>query len=293
MKYLFVLLLMLCAIAFKSFSQETKFPEGFKLKPSQNIVYAYRNHSDMPDFAVRNRWDHRFWFKVDNSKQGKYIDPITQEKFIRVAIISAYRYNDDEKKWMKEIAYKKTIKWKDEEYIDGSDFNTWLWISKNDFDSLKIDYYSSYTGKLVLSGLTAPFKFRPANNTQSNALINGDINLGTFIGYRLSRDENFGISIGGHLGISSISLNASNNTSITGNNTETMQGFSYGYGAIIDLKKQFQLGLIIGYDYGLGNLAKSYVYQQKSWLSFSLNYKFLDFFNKKDNTNSDNNSKDK
>lgn len=74
-----------------------------------------------------------------------------------------------------------------------------------------------------------------------------------------------------------MSLNASSNTAITGNKTETVQGFTYGYGLIFDVKRQFQIGVVGGFDYAFGDLAKTYVYQNKNWFVFSLNYKFLDF----------------
>lgn len=280
-----IVLITLFVTSFKLLAQDSPTPTGYKLKESQSIIYAYRNQNDKPDLTVRNRWNHKYWFKTDNSNKGTFTDATTKEKFIRITIISENRFDDNKNDWTSEKGYNTLVQWKDEEYIDGSDFNTWLWIRQSDFDSLKYNYSSSIKGTFVLSGLTVPFKYRPAISGQSNSLINGDINLGSFIGWRLAKNENFGLSLGGHFGITSISLNAANNSGITGTNTETIQGFNYGYGAVIDLKKKFQIGFVVGYDYGLGNLSKTYVYQQKSWYSFSLNYNFLDFGKKDSDSN--------
>lgn len=285
MKQLLMMLAMLYLTALRGFSQENPIPEGYKLKASQNIIYAYRDENNKPDLTVRNRWTKSYWFKVDNTSKGKYEDATTKEKYIRITIPSASRFDDAKNDWTNETGYNITVSWKNEEMIDGSDFNTWLWIRQADFDELKVDYYRNIKGSFVLSGLTVPFKFRPKVGTQSNSVLNGDINLGSFIGVRFAKGVNFGMSVGGHLGLSSISLNASNNTGITGSSTETIQGFTYGYEVVFDLKKQFQIGIVGGFDYGLGNLAKTYVYQNKNWFSFSLNYKFLDFGKKETDTN--------
>lgn len=214
MKQLSLLLTLLSLTALNCSSQETPIPEGYKLRQSQSIIYVYRNISDNPDFSVRNRWDNKYWFKVDNTSNGKYEDPKTKEKYIRITIPSASRFDDSKNEWINDAGYNITVKWENEGSIDGSDFNTWLWLRENDFDSLKINYYRSVKGTFVLSGLTVPFKFRQATGTQSNSVINGDINLGSFVGLRLAKGENFGVSIGAHIGISSISLNASNNTGV-------------------------------------------------------------------------------
>ncbi|HXR85287.1 MAG TPA: hypothetical protein VN722_13320 [Hanamia sp.] len=285
MKQFLLLLTLVCLTTIKGFSQEDPIPEGYKLKISQNIIYVYRNVNDKPDLTVRNRWSNRYWFKVDNTSEGKYEDPITKEKYMRITIPSNSRFDDAKNEWTNETGYNIMVNWKKEEFIDGSDFNTWLWIRQVGFDALKVDYYRNIKGSFILSGLTAPFKFRPNVGTQLNSVVNGDINLGSFIGFRFAKGVNLGISVGGHFGLSSISLNASNNTGITGNSTETIQGFTYGYGVVIEVKKQFQIGILGGFDYGLGNLAKTYLYQNKNWFSFSLNYKFFDFGKKDSDTN--------
>ena len=286
MKQLTLLLVLLPITVLNCFSQETPIPDGYKLKTWQNIIYAYRDLSGKPDLSVRNQWDNRYWFKVDNTI--RYEDPITKEKYIRITIPSARRFDDTKGakgEWVTKTGYNVTVNWKNEEFIDGSDFNTWLWIRQSDFDTLKVNYFTHISGSFVLSGLTVPFKFRPKIKGQDNSVINGDLNLGSFIGWRFAKGENFGMSIGGFFGISSISLNASNNTKIKDSSTETIQGFNYGYGLIFDVKKQFQIGIVGGFDHALGSLANTYVYQNKTWFSFSLNYKFLEFNKKELDTN--------
>lgn len=270
------LFLLLCLITVKGFSQDDPIPQGYKLKNSQSFVYVYRNLQNIPDFTKRNRWDNNYWFKVDNTR-GVFEDSTTKEQYIRISIPSSSRYDDTKEEWVKNGGYDILVNWEQEELIDGSDFNTWLWIKKTEFEALKVNYYENIKTQFVLSGLTVPFKFRPKIGTSANSIITGDINLGTFIGVRFAKSSNLGISVGGHLGLSSISLNASNNTAITGNTSETIQGFIYGYGVVFDVKKQFQIGLVAGFDNALGNLAETYIYQNKNWFSFSLNYKFLDF----------------
>ncbi|WP_278352944.1 hypothetical protein [Chryseobacterium gleum] len=100
----------------------------------------------------------------------------------------------------------------------------------------------------VLSGLTVPFKFRPKTAAQSSSVITGDLNLGTFIGVRTNWPA-FGVSVGGHFGISSMSQNVPSNTALSGSQTETVQRFVYGYGVIVDIKNKFQIGLVGGFDY--------------------------------------------
>lgn len=278
-KILLFFLVLFCAS--KLYCQDVPIPDGYKLRNVTNFIYVYRDSGDEPDFSVRNRWDTRYWFKIDHTIT--YEDPKTKEIYIRLTIPSEKRY-DKVKGWTTETDYKTSVDWKDEEYIDGSDFNSWLWIKEKDLEK-KENHYKNIKGQFVFSGLTIPFKFRPKVGDQTSSVINGDINLGTFLGYRLTKSQNFGMSIGGHFGISSIALNASNNSAISGNSSETIQGFIYGYGVVFDIKKQFQLGIVGGFDNAIGGLAKTYVYQNKNWFAFSLNFKFLDFGYTTDNSN--------
>src|SRR3982751_5977819 len=95
----FILFFALIVTAFTCFSQETPLPEGYKLRESPNIIYVYRNVADKPDLSVRNRWNHIYWFKVDNTSRGHYEDAATKEKYIRITIPSNSRYDDKTKKW--------------------------------------------------------------------------------------------------------------------------------------------------------------------------------------------------
>lgn len=281
-----ILISLVCLTTLNCYAQETPIPEGYKLKPSQNVIYAYRNIDDKPDFSVRNRWNHNYWFKVDRTAPGrKFEDSITKEQFLRITIPSASRFDKTKDNWTDETGYDDTTKWKNDEFIDGSDFNTWLWIRKSDFNELAIKYDPGITANFVLSGLTVPFKFRAAAGSQSSSIINGDVNVGSLVGWRFAKGDKYSLSIGGHFGFSSIPLDASNNTNLSGDITETIRGLNYGYGIILDVNKRCQIGLVSGYDCGFGRLAKTYVYQNRSWFSFSLNYKFLDFQKRTIDTN--------
>lgn len=273
------LLLLVTTFVFLNFSfcQEEPAVKGYRLKRSPSIIYVYRNKADKPDFSVWNRWDNGYWFKLDNSPAGNYKDPETKVDYIRITIESPKRWDDGKGAWTTEPGFETAVPWSDGQLIDGSDFNTWLWIRRSDFETLKDKYYGKVPGRFLLSGLTVPFKYRPSLATQPNAVISGDINLGTFAGVRFSFSEASGLSVGGSLGITSLAQNAASNTALTGNKTETIQGFDYGLAMIFDWQKKFQIGAVMGYDYGLGDLAKTYVYQQKHWFAISLNYKFLDF----------------
>lgn len=206
-------------------------PIGYKLKESSSIIHVFRNLSGKtrPDSSVANNWNYDYWFKLDTSNNGIYKGNNGIEYF-RIVIESNSRFDDNQKKWVEEKNYATIVPWNAGETIDGSDFNTWLWIMKNDFVSHKIDYYGCkvHLG-FMISGLTVPFKFHPPIKSHDVALVNGDVNLGTIIGIRIGIGNRVGMSIGGTLGITSLIQNSSTNTVLAGDTaSEVSAGFNYG-----------------------------------------------------------------
>ncbi|WP_278352943.1 hypothetical protein [Chryseobacterium gleum] len=121
MKKILLFFLVMSTVSF-FFSQNHTTANGYKLKDTITFVYVYRDLDNKPDFSVRNRWYNRYWFVVDPTI--KYKDPTTEETYIRITIPANKRYDDELNKWITNNAYHKQVKWDDEEYIDGSDFNS-------------------------------------------------------------------------------------------------------------------------------------------------------------------------
>ena len=68
--------------------------------------------------------------------------------------------------------------------------------------------------------------------------------------------------------------------------SESISGINYGFGVVFDWQKKFQIGAILGYDHGVGDLSKTYLYQDKKWVAISLNYKFLRLCKRENRINS-------
>lgn len=109
------------------------------------------------------------------------------------------------------------------------------------------------------------------------SLYNSNFNAGTFLGGRLGfLNDIAGVTAGGFLGFSSLEQNASVNTFITNDENQNIVAANYGGGIIFDLTRKLQLGAIVGWDYGYGDLSKTYVYQNRHWYAISLSFSFLD-----------------
>jgi hypothetical protein len=161
--------------------------------------------------------------------------------------------------------------------VSKNEYNIFIAIKKTDYDKSVIDHYPKFTNGLVWTALTIPLKIRPAINGRSSSLYNSNFNAGTFIGWRLGfLNDVVGTTVGGFGGFSSLEQTSSVNSSIEGNTNQNMFAASYGGGIIIDITRKFQLGGIIGWDYGYGDISKTYVYQNKHWFALSLNFAFLD-----------------
>jgi len=157
------------------------------------------------------------------------------------------------------------------------DFDQLLWIAKTNLVDLVPEYYK-YRNDIVLGALTLPFKYRPALGDNASSLIDGSFNLGPYIGYKIRLSGNRPFFVSGIFsgGVTSLTYNSSNNTGITDKDkSESGFGVQYGGGVVFDLYK-IQLGVILGGDHGIGDLSRTFKYQNNLWLAFSLSFSFLD-----------------
>jgi len=270
-------------LSFISHSQNDPDIVGYRLRTKGTIVKVYQSKMEggtmlnEPDLSVWNKWENEtYWFKTDIT----FKDPHGSE-YIRITIPNSVRYDEATDSFVTTLNYNNINPWglpKLGMSIDPEDYNSWLWILKSDFEAFKSNYYGRPKAQFLISAITIPFKYRFKAEGHSSSIFNGDVNIGTYIGLRKVYINNtLGINIGGVLGVSSLPMNASNNDSITDKSTQSVTGLNYGGALVLDWQKKFQIGVVLGWDHAVGDLSKTYIYQDRMWVGFSLNFKFLDF----------------
>ena len=237
---------------------------SYKILDTKNAVLVYRDDNGKPDKTVFKFWNKKFWF---------YLVPNTTAE------------DDDNTQYVQIIigngTNAPTIKPRDPNVaieISADDFNQLLWIKKDDFDKKAVNNFPGFASQLTYGALTVPFRIRPSLGDHPSTIFNGDFNVGFFFGERFAfPNKKFGISAVISTGVSSLNQNSSNNSGIKDTTSQSMMAITYGGGIIFDWADKLQLGIIAGGDNGFDKLSKTYVYQNKLWFAFSLNYKFLDY----------------
>lgn len=278
---------MALTLPFFAFSQNDPKVVGYYLQSQGNSIKVYQSKpkdANSPDLTNFNFWDlnhhYNYWFKTDITIT------VDGQKYVRFTIPNPTRFlpsKDDPNKGTPVTTpnYDSPLPWSIDQKgldVDSQDFNSWLWISEEDFNKCKVPYYG-HNFTYQISAITTPLKYRFPTGTHGSSIQNGDFNLGTFAGFRLGNKTNTaGINLGIVLGLNSTTMTSANNTTITDKTTSQANvGLDYGGAAVIDIEKKFQIGFIAGWDHAVGDAGKGYIYQDRMWIGFSLNYKFLSF----------------
>jgi hypothetical protein len=161
--------------------------------------------------------------------------------------------------------------------INSEDYDQNFWIEVEVIENETNTEYYKYSNDVFSGLLTAPFKYRLKVGNAPESLLDGDFNIAPFIGwkFRISSVKAYYIAPFGFAGITSLKYNSDNNSGLAaGSGEENGSGITYGAGISIRLG-DVSPGFIVGWDHGLGNLGSSFVYSDKPWISFSLNYDFF------------------
>lgn len=137
-----------------------------------------------------------------------------------------------------------------------------LVISKGDLAKYPFDRYGWTYG-----GLVVPYKYHFSGSKN----FDGNATVGPYFGYRIDKNSYLGIGfkVIGFLGASAIKVNQN----VDGKETEqSLAGFSYGGGILGEIKKEFQLGLVLGVD--RVSSSSNYEDNEKLWGAISLGYSF-------------------
>ncbi len=107
--------------------------------------------------------------------------------------------------------------------------------------------------------------------------MDGDFNIAPFIGWkwRLSSARPFYIAPFGFAGVTTLNFNSANNTQIIeADRLENGTGLTYGIGLSFRFGS-VSPGFVVGWDKGFGDLGSGFMYNDKAWISFSVNYDFF------------------
>lgn len=161
--------------------------------------------------------------------------------------------------------------------ISKEDYDRNFWIESEVIEKYtEMEYYKYASG--VFSGLlTAPFKYRLKVSSSSDDLIDGDFNIAPFIGWkwRISSSQPYYFAPFGFAGITTLGFNSGNNSRII-NPEQNENGVGLTYGLGISFKfGNVSPGFVIGWDKGFGNIGNGFNYNDKPWISFSVNYDFF------------------
>jgi hypothetical protein len=258
----FVYIIFLLLLAANACAQDSIPAFSYKMPNTQNAILVYRDKNGAPDFSAYKYWDRFRWFFLVPGKTAE----VNGVKYVQIIIGNGTKLFTD-KPWSAQAATM----------VDTSDWNKPLWISNDDFNHKSVNNFPRFSRQMVYGALTVPFRIRPAVDDHASSIFNGDFNLGFFLGYRAAIGNKFGISLIGSGGISSLSQNSSNNRTIKDTSTQSMFAVTYAGGLIFDWAKNLQFGVVMGADNGFDKLSAGYIYQNKWWIAFSLNYKFLNY----------------
>lgn len=250
--------------------------KGLRIKRTKNDsrIYADSNYNII--FADYRKLNHQVYFRtIDYPTKlinGKTYQLITIPGKSPDTNVDYYYINNAGK-----IVYSRTGK-----SVNKPDYDKNFWI---DVDIIKnntnIEYFQ-YANDISIGLLSAPFKYRLDVGEAPASLIDGNFNVAPFIGWkwRTSPTRPFYISPFIFGGVTTLVFNSANNANLLdANKIENGAGLTYGLGLSLKFY-DFSPGFIIGWDKGFGNLGEGFLYNDKPWISFSVNY---DFFKPKNN----------
>jgi len=265
MKKELTLALALCLFSVIAYGQFSTPADGHELKWVKDYITVYRGANGNVVLDHPKMWHHKYWFYYCNEVKGDsgivYIKIYIPDSSATKGVVDA-----DPTKWTKDLME-----------IGPGDFDTYLYLKKVGYDANVVDHIPKYTSGLVWTALTLPLKIHPAISGHPGSLYNASFNAGTFLGCRIGfLNDVVGATIGGFLDFSNLQQTSAVNSAVKEGASQDMFSVNYGAGIIFDLTKKFQLGALVGWDHGYGDLSTTYLYQRKSWFALSLNFSFLD-----------------
>jgi len=275
MKYLYFLftLFFSLTLSINSYCQNrtehTNDTLGYRIIKTGNDFIIYSNLYGSPDFTNARIINNRVYFRIFIG-ETKNVNG-TKYQLITIPSSSKPLYQGN----------KKIDRGKSDSsvivIVSEADYNQLFWIESNIIEQYTIIEYYKYANDIFSGILTCPFKYRFKTGNAPESLIDGDLNISPFFGwkFRISASKPYFIAPFVFTGITSLNYNSANNFKIINSDElENCMGITYGFGISFKFNN-ISPGILLGFDHGIGNLGKGFYYSDKPWISFSLNYDFI------------------
>jgi hypothetical protein len=157
------------------------------------------------------------------------------------------------------------------QFVNSADNQDYFWIRQDELNNLledkTIKKSYKFTHELAYgANVSLPFKLRPKVNDQ-NIRITPDI--------RISHKDPFYITFPiVTLGLATLPITGETDGSTVDKGDGMVLGVTTSTGLVFQLK-DFQLGFLMGWDKAAGELGKTWIYNGKTWYSFSIGFTFL------------------
>lgn len=245
-------------------------PLGLRIIRNGNDYLIYADNNLSPDFNDFRKLNYQVYFrKVDYPEKT-----IKGVKYQLISIPGSSHVKDQGKKANKESTSKYPRAGKS---ISKEDYDKNFWIQSDIIDKYTKTENYKYANDVFSGLLTAPFKYRLDIGNAPESLIDGDFNISPFIGWkwRVSSTRPFYVSPFTFGGITTLNFSSANNTEISEpDRLENGTGLTYGLGLSFRFGT-ISPGIVIGWDKGFGEMGNGFVYNDKAWISFSVNFDFF------------------
>jgi len=226
---------------------------GFRIIKNVNSYPIYSDLNQSPDFTNGRLIDYRVYFrKIDF--QTKDIGEI---KYQLIIIPSSSKPLDQGKNKGSEEHKSNNSEMKP---VSKEDYNKCFWIDTKIIENnTQIEYYK-YANDIFTGILTCPFKYRFKTGNAPESLIDGDLNISPFIGwkFRISASKPYFIAPFIFTGVTSLNYNSANNFKIINSDElENGMGITYGFGISFKFNN-ISPGILLGFDHGICNLGKGF-----------------------------------
>ncbi len=253
-------------------------PLGLRIKKNGQDYLIYSDQNLSPNFNDYRKLNYQVYFrKVDYPEKD-----VNGKKYQLITIPGSSSKQDQGE--LKMLADGTLIYPRAGQTVSREDYDKNFWIEVDILEKATETEHYKYANDVFSGLLTAPFKYRLKLGNAPESLIDGDFNIAPFIGWkwRVSSSRPFYVSPFGFAGVTTLNFNSANNSKIIeSDRLENGTGLTYGFGVSFRFGN-VSPGIVIGWDKGFGNLGNGFMYNDKAWISFSVNY---DFFKPAKNSN--------